>query len=110
MTHALQSEIVAVYAVFGSEEEAARIGRDMVERRLAACVNILGPCRSIYRWQGAVEEAGEVAAIFKTSQEVLDPLMAAIHVAHSYDVPAIVTLPIASTHTAYLDWVIDSVR
>ena len=105
MTSVLQSEIVAVYVIFGSDEEARRIGRDMVERRLAACVNILGPCHSIYRWQGRVEEAGEVAAIFKTSQASMEPLMAAIHLAHSYDVPAIVTLPIATTHREYLDWV-----
>ncbi len=107
MTHVLQSEIVAVYVVFGSAEEAERIGRDMVERRLAACVNILGTCHSIYRWQGRVESADEVAAIFKTSQAQLAPLMAAIHLAHSYDVPAIVTLPIATTHRDYLAWVVD---
>ena len=110
MTSVLQSEIVAVYVVFGSDEEARRIGRDMVEKRLAACVNIIGPCHSIYRWQGQVEEAGEVAAIFKTSQERLDPLMAAIHLDHSYDVPAIVALPIATTHREYLDWVITETR
>ena len=106
MTWVLQSEIVAVYAIFGSAEEAERIGREMVEGRLAACVNILGTCHSIYRWQGRVEAADEVAAIFKTSQAKLEPLMAAIHLAHSYDVPAIATLPIATTHREYLDWVL----
>lgn len=106
MSSVLQSEIVAVYVVFGSHAEAEQIGRDMVERRLAACVNILGACRSIYRWQGRVEEADEVAAIFKTSQAKLAPLMVAIHLDHSYDVPAIVTLPIATTHREYLAWVL----
>jgi periplasmic divalent cation tolerance protein len=91
VTWALESAIVAVYTIFGSEEEARRIGRDMVERRLAACVNILGSCHSIYRWQGRVEAADEVAAI---------------HLAHSYDVPAIVTLPIATTHREFLAWVL----
>lgn len=105
MTNALQSEIVAVYVIFGSNEEARRIGRDMVEQRLAACVNILGTCHSIYHWQGRVEEGAEVAAIFKTSQARLRPLMAAIHVAHSYDVPAIVALPIARTLDDYAAWV-----
>ena len=104
--HLLDSEIVALYVVFGSREEAERIGRSMVEQRLAACVNILGPCRSIYRWQGAVEEADEVAAIFKTRQAQVEPLMAAIHQLHSYDVPAIVSLPIAASHRGYLEWVI----
>jgi periplasmic divalent cation tolerance protein len=106
VTWALESAIVAVYTIFGSGEEARRIGRDMVERRLAACVNILGSCHSIYRWQGRVEAADEVAAIFKTSQAQLEPLMAAIHLAHSYDVPAIVTLPIATTHREFLAWVL----
>lgn len=102
----LDSEIVAVYAVFGSEEEARRIGREMVERRLAACVNILGPCHSVYHWQGALEEAKEVAAIFKTPGGRAEVLIAAIHAAHSYEVPAIVQLPVAASHRAYIDWVI----
>ena len=104
--HLLDSEIVAVYAVFGSLEEARRIGRAMVDRRLAACANILGSCQSIYRWQGAVEESEEVAALFKTQYAQAEALMAAIHAAHSYDVPAIVQLPIAASHRAYLDWVV----
>ena len=104
--HVLDSEIVAVYAVFGSEEEARRIGREMVERRLAACVNILGPCHSVYHWQGALEEAEEVAAIFKTPGARAEALIAAIHAAHSYEVPAIVQLPVAASHRAYIDWVI----
>ena len=58
--------IVSIYAVFANAEEAERIGRTVVEERLAACVNILGPVRSIYRWKGAIETADEAAAIFKT--------------------------------------------
>ena len=105
MTAPLQSETVSVYATFGSDEEARRIGRDMVTRRLAACVNILGPCHSIYRWQGAVEEAAEVAAIFKTSWQAHDRLVAAIAEAHSYDQPAITVLPNAATAPGYREWV-----
>lgn len=104
------SLIVAIYAIFGSPGEAEAIGRSMVEQRLAACVNILGPCRSIYRWQGEVEQADEVAAIFKTRQERVEALMRAIHLAHSYDVPAIVQLPIAASHREYWDWVIAETR
>lgn len=108
MTSILKSEIVALYVIFSDAAEAKRIGREMVGARLAACVNILGPCHSIYRWQGAVEEADEVAAIFKTGHARINDLMQAIHAAHSYDVPAITVLPIASTHRAYLDWVLEN--
>jgi periplasmic divalent cation tolerance protein len=99
---------ISVYAVFASEEEAERIGRQMVEERLAACVNILGSIRSIYRWQGAVETAGEVAAIFKTSDREADRLITRIASLHSYDVPCIATWPIDKILASYADWVEDS--
>lgn len=97
--------IVSVYAVFADAGEAERIGRAMVERRLAACVNILGPCRSVYRWRGAIAEADEVAAIFKASAEGAQALVDAIVVAHSYEVPAVVVWPIATTPGPYSEWV-----
>jgi len=99
---------ISVYAVFASEEEAERIGRQMVEERLAACVNILGSIRSIYRWQGAVETAGEVAALFKTSHREADRLITRIASLHSYDVPCIATWPIDKILASYADWVEDS--
>ncbi len=102
--------IVSVYATFGSEEEARRIGRQAVEERLAACVNILGPCHSIYRWRGEIEEAGEVAAIFKTSAGKAGNLVARIAELHSYDVPAAVVWPIADAPEAYAAWALDAVR
>jgi len=101
------SGIVSVYAIFADAEEAGRIGRDMVERRLAACVNILAPCRSIYRWREGIEEAQEVPAIFKTTSERTEELIAAIGDAHSYEVPAIVAWPIAAADERYRQWVID---
>jgi periplasmic divalent cation tolerance protein len=97
--------IVSVYAVFANAEEAQRIARIAVEERLAACANILGPCRSIYRWQGAVEEADEVAAIFKTRADKAEKLTARIAGLHSYDVPAIMVWPIGGAWPAYADWV-----
>ena len=97
--------IAAVYAVFGSDEEARRIGREMVEARFAACVNVFGPCHSIYRWQGAIEEADEVAAIFKTARAKVETLVAAIRAAHSYETPAVVALAIEGTDPAYRDWI-----
>ena len=99
------SGIVTVYAVFGSEEEALRIGRACVEERLAACVNLLGRVQSIYRWQGRIEEGTEAAALFKTTAGGAQPLIARIAALHSYDVPAAVAWPISQAHGPYEAWV-----
>jgi periplasmic divalent cation tolerance protein len=99
------SGIVTVYAVFGSQEEALRIGRLCVEERLAACVNLLGAVHSIYRWQGRIEEGAEVAALFKTTEGGAEALVARIAALHSYDVPAAVAWPIVQAHGPYAAWV-----
>ena len=101
--------VVSVYAVFADRDEAERIGRAAVEDHLAACVNLLGPIHSIYRWKGAVESANEVAAIFKTSEDRVDALMTRIAGMHSYDVPCIVTWPIDKVLGSYADWIEESV-
>ena len=102
--------IVTVYAIFADQAEAQAIGREMVEERLAACVNILQPCRSIYRWEGAIETGTEVPALFKTSLDQADALIAAISDRHSYSVPAIAVWPIAKLPESYAEWVENSVR
>jgi periplasmic divalent cation tolerance protein len=101
--------ILSVYAVFGDAEEAERIGRAVIEERLAACVNILPSIRSIYRWKGEIETASEVAAIFKTHHWRSDALMKRIAELHSYDVPCIVAWPIEKIVGSYAQWVEDSV-
>ncbi len=101
--------VVSVYATFADSDEAERIGRQVVEERLAACINILGPCRSVYRWQGAIETGDEVAAIFKTSGAMADQLITRIAALHSYDVPAITVWPIDKLLGAYADWIEESV-
>jgi periplasmic divalent cation tolerance protein len=102
--------VVSLYAVFADAAEAERIGRTVIEERLAACINILGPIRSIYRWQGAVETSDEVAAILKTSRAQSDALIARIAALHSYEVPCVVTWPVDQVLAAYGDWVEDCVR
>jgi len=102
--------IVTVYATFATDEEARRVGRVCVEQCLAACVNILGPIHSIYRWQGKVEESGEVAALFKTRADSAPALVARISELHSYDVPAAVVWPIADAPGDYADWVAAETR
>src|SRR5688572_28357499 len=97
--------VVSVDAICANADEAERIGRQMVGERLAACVNILGPCRSIYRWQGAVENADEVAAVFKTTRAMADTLIARVAALHSYDVPCVVQWPVDKLIASYAEWV-----
>ena len=99
------TKIVSVYAVFADADEAGRIARTVVEERLAACANILGPCRSIYRWQGKVEEADEVAAIFKARADTAPKLLDRIVALHSYDVPAVAIWPVSGAPGEYAAWV-----
>ena len=99
--------IVTVYATFADAAEAERIARTLVDERLAACANILGPCRAIYRWKGAVEQGDEVAALFKTRADAAERLIARLGALHSYDVPAAVVWPIAEALPAYAQWVRD---
>jgi periplasmic divalent cation tolerance protein len=100
------TDIVTVYATFADEAEAARIARTLVEERLAACANILGPCRSIYRWRGRIEDGAEAAALFKTSAPTAEALIARLAELHGYEVPAAVVWPIANALPAYAGWVV----
>lgn len=101
--------VVSVYVLFADADEAERIGRTMIEERLAACINILGPARSIYRWKGEIETAEEVAAILKTTHLQADALIVRIAALHSYEVPCIVTWPIDKVLRDYADWVENNV-
>ena len=101
--------VISVYAVFTDMNEAERIGRLVVAERHAACVNVLGPIRSIYRWKGTIESADEIAAIFKTTLAQADSLITRIAGLHSYDVPCIATWPIDKILDSYAEYVEDSV-
>ncbi len=101
--------VVSVYAIFADAVEAERIGRTVVEERLAACINILPGVRSVYRWQGAVESTDEVSAILKTTDDTAEALMNRIADLHSYDVPCVVTWPVELILGPYADWVEESV-
>lgn len=101
--------ILSIYAVFANAEEAERIGHLVVEERLAACINILAPCRSIYRWKGAIETADEVPAILKSHSWQADELIARIVSLHSYDTPCVVAWPIEKLVRSYADWIEETV-
>lgn len=94
-----------VYMTAGSAEEARRIARALVEERCAACVNLIEGMRSVYRWQGAVEEASEVVMIAKTTAAGFDRLAARVRELHSYDCPCIVALPVQAGDAGYLAWI-----
>ncbi len=97
------AEAVVVYVTASSSEEAARLARALVEARLAACVNRV-PVESVYRWEGAVEEAAEVLLIAKTTRARLAALADRVRALHSYTVPEIIVLPIVAGAPTYLDW------
>ena len=98
-------QALSVYVVAADSAEAERIAEALVEERLAACVNILGKIRSVYRWQGKVERADEVALIAKTTPGRFDELAERVRALHSYGTPAIVAWPIVAGATDYLEWI-----
>jgi periplasmic divalent cation tolerance protein len=99
-----------VLTTTGSREEAGRIAQALVERRLAACVNLVGPVTSVYRWQEKVEQAEEFLLLIKTTAECFSEVREAIQELHSYELPECVALPIEAGSAEYLDWIGDSVE
>lgn len=99
---------VLIYATFPSVSEAEKIGRQLVEQRLAACVNITPGMISHYRWQGAVERAEEVAMIAKTRASLAEDATAMLRRLHSYDTPAIAVVPLESVEANYLAWIFEA--
>ena len=93
----------------GSVEEANRIAEALVQRRLAACVNVVGPISSVYRWKEKVERAQEWLLIVKTTAGAADAVGGAIKELHSYEMPECVVLPIEGGSEAYLEWVGENV-
>lgn len=99
-----------VLTTTGTEEEARKIARGLVERRLAACVNIVPRIASIYRWQGKIEEAEEWLLLIKTTKAAFEQVCAAIIEMHSYELPECIGIEMAEGSTAYLAWIGDSVE
>lgn len=95
---------IIVLTTCAGAEEAGRIARQLLEKRLAACVNILAGARSLYRWQGAIEEAAECLLIIKSQHSLWESLRAEIQSLHSYEVPEILLLPIGDGAPTYLNW------
>ena len=98
------SESVVVLVTCGSEEEALKIAQALVEERLAACVNIVSPIRSIYRWEGKICDEMEWILIIKTQRQRFEKLEKKVKSLHSYSVPEIIALPIIEGTSSYLKW------
>lgn len=98
------TEKIVVLSTCGSEEEAVRIARRLVEGRVAACVNLIPRIRSIYRWQDKVEDATEWMLLIKTSRDRYDALSTVLEATHSYELPEILALPVVAGSANYLAW------
>lgn len=103
-------DVSLVYITAKDAAEAERVGRAVVEQRLAACVNIIKGMRSLYWWQGRLEEASEVVVIAKTRTDLVPALTAAVKVVHSYEVPCVVAVPIAGGNEDFLRWIREETR
>jgi periplasmic divalent cation tolerance protein len=94
----------------GTREEAQLIARALVERRLAACANIVGPIESVYRWKGEVEESQEFLLLIKTTADLFPKIQGAIRKLHSYEVPELIQLPIETGLPSYLKWISENIE
>jgi periplasmic divalent cation tolerance protein len=98
-------EPIIVLVTCGSEEEALKIAKTLVEGRLGACVNLVSPVRSIYRWEGKVQDEKEWLLVIKTQKRRFAQLEKKVKALHSYSVPEIISFPIAEGSSAYLNWI-----
>ena len=95
---------IVVFSTCGSEAEAERLARHLVGERLAACVSVVAPVRSFYRWQGVVENAEEWMLVIKTSRELFERLRIVLESAHSYELPEVLAVPVIEGSPTYLRW------
>lgn len=95
---------IVVFSTASSAEEAEKIARGLVDKRLAACVNVLPGLRSYYRWQGKIEDSAEVLLVIKSNREHFEELRASLEKAHSYEVPEVIAMPIVDGAQNYLNW------
>ena len=102
------SDVLIAFCTFPNAEIAGKIANQVVEQQLAACANILPGVRSIYRWEGKVESADEVMAVFKLAAPRYAEFEDKIRSVHPYEVPEIIAFPISNGLPAYLQWVADS--
>jgi len=98
-------ERVVLYVTCGGREEALKIGRALVEERLAACANVLSPHVAVYRWEDRVQEDAETGLLLKTRRALVDRATARVKALHSYSVPCVVALPVVGGNPDFLRWI-----
>lgn len=106
MISAASSSPLLVLTNLPDQASAENLARELVEQKLAACVNILAPCTSIYRWQGSIENATEIPLLIKTASAAYPALEDAIRRLHPYELPEIVQVPLSGGLPAYIQWLI----
>jgi periplasmic divalent cation tolerance protein len=100
------TDFIQVMTAIGSKEDAQKVANAIVEQRLAACVQIIGPITSTYWWQGAIETAEEWVCLIKTRQDLYERVEQAIRENHPYDEPEILALPVLAGSKSYLQWIV----
>ncbi|KJV29839.1 cation tolerance protein CutA [Aquitalea magnusonii] len=105
MNRGTRMNCLMVFCNVPDETTARHIAHVLVQEQLAACVNILPPCQAVYRWEGALQEGSEYPLLIKTTAAAYAPLEQRLQALHPYDVPEIITLPVAQGLPAYLTWV-----
>ena len=98
-------DVIVVLTNLPDRASALKLAQELVAQRLAACVNVLGECTSVYRWKGEIENAAEVPVLIKTRAEQYAGVEAAIRRLHPYELPEIVAVPVVRGFEEYLDWV-----
>jgi len=106
----MKENILLVYCTLPNSDEASTIAQTLIDKKLAACCNIIPGITSIYHWQGNVEESKETLLLIKTSQKKYDQLEKEIKMLHSYSVPEIIATKIEAGSQAYIDWVLQSIE
>ncbi len=104
------SEALVVLTTVEKQEDGVRLARLLLERKLAACAQVLAPMISIYRWRGEVEQSGEVLLLIKTTRAVYQELEEAIKQNHPYETPEVIALPVETGSNDYLSWLDSSIK
>lgn len=98
------TEVLLAFTTFANEADAARVARTLVEERLVACANLLPGARSLYRWEGAVQDEREVVVLMKTRKQDWTALLSRLHELHPYETPELIAVRVAAGAPRYMAW------